>query len=57
MPRKGWNELSAQQKQVLEAALILVNGGLGAEEALGYYQEICDYVGNSSLDAEEEQAS
>jgi hypothetical protein len=57
MPRKAWNELTDQQRNVLEAAIDLVNGGLDAEEALGCYRVICDYVASSKLDEPSEPVS
>ena len=57
MPRKAWNELTDRQRNVLEAAIDLVNGGLDAEEALGCYRVICDYVASSKLDDPSEPVS
>jgi hypothetical protein len=57
MPRKAWSELTDQQRNVLEAAMDLMNGGLDGEEILGCYQVISDYVTNSTLDDESEPGS
>lgn len=42
--------MTEKQKQVLEAAVDLVNGGLDLEEALGCYRTISSYVLKNELD-------
>jgi hypothetical protein len=44
----NWESLTANQQQVIEAALDLVNGGMDMEEALFCYKTITQYVINST---------
>ena len=44
----SWDSLNANQKQVIQAALDLVNGGIDMEEALFCYKTITQYVINST---------
>ena len=44
----SWDCLNVNQKQVIQAALDLVNGGMDMEEALFCYKTITQYVINST---------
>jgi hypothetical protein len=44
----SWDCLNANQKQVIQAALDLVNGNMDMEEALFCYKTITQYVINST---------
>ena len=43
------NDLTPRQRQVLEAVLDLVKGGMNMEEVLFSYKVISDYVRNSTV--------
>lgn len=43
-----WESLNTNQKQVIQAALDLVNGGMDMEETLFCYKTITQYVINST---------
>ena len=43
------NDLTPRQRQVLEAVLDLVKGGMDMEEVLFSYKVISDYVRNSTI--------
>lgn len=43
------NDLTPRQRQVLEAVLDLIKGGMDMEEVLFSYKVISDYVRNSTI--------
>ena len=44
----SWDSLNSNQKEVIQSALDLVNGGMDMEEALSCYKTITQYVINST---------
>ena len=47
------NDLTPRQRQVLEAVVDLVKGGMDMEEVLFSYKVISDYVRNSTINTDQ----